>query len=207
MKLQVAFDVKKYDYLKKIMESIYPYVDILEIGTLLIKSEGINVVKKAKIDYGLPVFADLKCMDAGKFETEISVENGADYVTVLATSYDKNIKEVIDVCKEYNVKSVADSINCPIDRVVKIQDFDIDVVELHTGYLNEVGVRPWDDIKEFYPKATKPIFISGGISSKNLKEIQPYVKKIDAVVVGRTIINSINPKEEARKIREILESF
>jgi 3-keto-L-gulonate-6-phosphate decarboxylase len=33
------------------------------------------------------------------------------------------------------------------------------------------------------------------------------LKKIDALVVGRTIINSINPKEEARKIREILESF
>ncbi len=216
MKLQVAFDVKTYSELKSIMDKIYGYVDILEVGTLLIKSEGKNVIKKAKVEYGLPVFADMKCQDGGKGEVEIAAENGADYVTILVGSYPENIKEFVDTCKAYGVKSVVDSIcdeytNNEIERVVRklvrAQNLGIDIVELHTGYMNKVGVRSFDDLKEFYPKATVPLFISGGMSSKKIWEIEPYVKKIDTVVVGRAIRDTPDPKGETRKIKETINSF
>jgi 3-hexulose-6-phosphate synthase len=207
MKLQVAFDVTSYDQLKKIMKDIEQYIDIVEVGTLLIKAEGIGVAKKAKDDYGLPVFADIKCMDAGAFETAIAAEQGADYVTVLASSYFNNIKEVIESCKKNNIISVVDSINSPIERLVYIQYLGIDMIELHTGYINKVGARPWDDVQQIYDKAFKPISLSGGISSTDMWRIKQYTKKVDTLIIGRAIVYSDNPKEEARKIREIADTF
>lgn len=207
MKLQVAFDVKNYKTMEKILYKIADLVDIIEVGTLLIKSEGIGVIKKTKKYFSLPVFADLKCMDAGRYEVEIAAECEADYVTVLASSYDKNIEEVIDACKANRIKSVVDSINSPIERILKIQKMGIDIVELHSGYISSVGKRSWTDLKQFYSYAIKPIFISGGINSKNVVEIEKYNDKIEAVVVGRAIICSKNPREETEKIRKIIDNF
>jgi len=207
MKLQVAFDVKSYSHLQKIMKDIHRHIDILEVGTLLLKSEGVETIKKAKKDFGLPVFADLKCMDAGKFEVQIAADAGADYITILGASYENNIKEFIDECKKSKVKSVVDSINCPNDKILRTQDMGIDVIELHTGYMNKVGSRPWDDIEQIYNKAKVPIFMSGGMGSANLKDMERFKPKIDTVVVGRAIVYSDNPKEEAKKIRSILDTF
>jgi len=207
MKVQVAFDVTTYSQLTKIMKEIQQYVDIVEVGTLLIKAEGIAVAKKAKDDYGLPVFADIKCMDAGSFEVSIAAEQSADYVTVLASSYYNNIKEVIETCRKFKIKSVVDSINSPIERLVYIQYLGIDMIELHTGYINKVGARPWDDVEQIYDKASKPLSLSGGISSTDILRIQKYSKKVDTLIVGRAIVYGKNPKEEAKKIKEMASTF
>ena len=51
-----------------------PYVDVIELGTPLIKQEGLSVVKYVKAAYpDKLVFADLKTMDTGELEADLAL--------------------------------------------------------------------------------------------------------------------------------------
>ncbi|MFX0011219.1 MAG: orotidine 5'-phosphate decarboxylase / HUMPS family protein, partial [Candidatus Hermodarchaeota archaeon] len=67
--LQVALDLLNLDDALKIASQVAPYVDILEAGTPLIKSEGIKAVRTLKETYpDKLICADLKIADAGYLE-------------------------------------------------------------------------------------------------------------------------------------------
>ncbi|MFX1448880.1 MAG: orotidine 5'-phosphate decarboxylase / HUMPS family protein, partial [Promethearchaeota archaeon] len=69
--LQVALDFESLEEALRIAEEVAPFVDILEAGTPLIKSEGIRVVKALKNAYpDKLVCADLKTADAGYLEAK-----------------------------------------------------------------------------------------------------------------------------------------
>ena len=64
--LQVALDLFKTEDALEILEEVADYVDIIELGTPLIISEGARVVKTVKDKYpDKIVFADIKVMDGG----------------------------------------------------------------------------------------------------------------------------------------------
>ena len=76
MKLQFAMDTLSTDAALELAAAAAPHVDILELGTPLIKSAGlsaITAVKEAHPDK--TVFADLKTMDAGELEAD-DLEDG-----------------------------------------------------------------------------------------------------------------------------------
>ena len=69
MKLQFAMDTLTTDAALELAAAAAPSVDIIELGTPLIKAEGfraITAIKEAHPDK--IVFADLKTMDAGELE-------------------------------------------------------------------------------------------------------------------------------------------
>ena len=92
MKLQVAMDVLTTKDALELAGKAAPHVDIIELGTPLIKAEGlsaITAIKEAHPDK--IVFADLKTMDAGELEADIAFSAGADLVTVLGVAGDSTI--------------------------------------------------------------------------------------------------------------------
>ena len=67
--LQVALDFEKMDQALQLASEIAPYVDIIEAGTPLIKSEGIRVVRVLKDAHpNKLICADLKMQDILKCE-------------------------------------------------------------------------------------------------------------------------------------------
>ena len=73
MKLQFAMDILTTEAALELAAAAAPHVDIIELGTPLIKAEGlraITAIKEAHPDK--IVFADLKTMDAGELEADIA---------------------------------------------------------------------------------------------------------------------------------------
>ena len=91
--LQVALDLLNEDRAFLIAEnSVKGGADWIEAGTPLIKSEGMDVIRKLKDR--LPdktLVADMKTMDTGAFETEMASKAGADIVVILAAADDSSI--------------------------------------------------------------------------------------------------------------------
>ena len=111
MKLQVAMDVLTIDDALALAGKVAPYVDIIELGTPLVKSvglAGITAIKKAHPDK--IVFADLKTMDAGELEANIAFEAGADLVTVLGVADDSTIAGAVAAGKAHGKGVVVDLI-------------------------------------------------------------------------------------------------
>ena len=95
--LQVALDLlNEHRALKIAKDSIEGGADWLEAGTPLIKSEGMEVIRKLKELYPeKTLVADMKTMDTGAFETEMAAKAGADVVCILAAADDSTIIDAI----------------------------------------------------------------------------------------------------------------
>ena len=92
MRLQFAMDTLTTESALDLAAKAAPYVDILELGTPLIKSEGLAAITAVKAAHpDKTVFADLKTMDAGELEADIAFSAGADLVTVLGVAGDSTI--------------------------------------------------------------------------------------------------------------------
>ncbi len=92
-------------------EKVADYVDIIELGTPLIKKEGQSVVaamKKAHPDK--LIFADMKIMDTGELEADMAFDAGADIVSVLAVSNDDTIKGAVTSARKHGREVCADTL-------------------------------------------------------------------------------------------------
>jgi 3-hexulose-6-phosphate synthase/6-phospho-3-hexuloisomerase len=104
--LQLALDfVDLQRALKNAQAGIAGGVDWLEAGTPLIKSEGLNAVRKLrKLFPQTTIVADMKIMDTGRVEVEAAAKAGANVVDVLGAASDATIQECIQAGKNYGAK-------------------------------------------------------------------------------------------------------
>src|SRR5690606_21681765 len=121
-KLQVAIDLLTTSDAIALATKVAPYIDIIELGTPLIKSEGLRAITAIKEAFpDKLVLADLKTADAGELEADIAFKAGADYVTVLGTSDDSTIVGAVKAAKAHGKGIVVDTIGSP-DRVKRAQE-------------------------------------------------------------------------------------
>jgi 3-hexulose-6-phosphate synthase len=174
-KLQVAIDLLTTKEALELAAKIAPYIDIIELGTPLIKNEGIAVVTAMKQAHpDKLVFADLKTMDAGELEADIAFKAGADLVTVLGAAGDATIAGAIKAGKAHGKGVVVDTIGVA-DRVKRAQEvtkLGAEFVELHAG-LDE----QWTDgysIQVLIDEAARagvPVSIAGGVNIDNVAAV------------------------------------
>jgi len=95
VKLQLALDTLEREHAIKLAELPAPYVDILEAGTLLIKSVGIHIVSDLiKAHPAKIILADMKSSEVGAYEAQMAFDNGADIVTIQGITTLATIREV-----------------------------------------------------------------------------------------------------------------
>lgn len=207
-KLQVAIDLLSTEEALALTAKVAPYIDIIELGTPLIKQEGLAVVtamKKAHPDK--LVFADLKTMDAGELEADIAFKAGADLVTVLGAAGDATIKGAIKAGKAHNKGVIVDTIGVQ-DRVKRAQEvtkFGAEFVELHAG-LDE----QWADgysIQVLIDEAARagvPVSIAGGVNADNIAKV--VESGVVVAVAGAAIYGADDPAAAAKELREALDN-
>ena len=132
--LQIALDNENLDDALAMAEQVANYVDIMEIGTPLIKGEGIGAVKAMKKAHpGKLMCADLKTADAGYLEVRMAAQASADIVTVLADAYNETLVGALQAAHEYRVKIMADLIvsRIPVSRLADIIGLRYKGTEIH----------------------------------------------------------------------------
>ncbi|KIO74542.1 3-hexulose-6-phosphate synthase [Pedobacter lusitanus] len=207
-KLQVAIDLLTTKDALALAAKIAPYIDIIELGTPLIKNEGIAVVTAMKQAHpDKLVFADLKTMDAGELEADIAFKAGADLVTVLGAAGNATIAGAIKAGKTHGKGVVVDTIGVA-DRVKRAQEvigLGAEFVELHAG-LDE----QWTDgysIQVLIDEAARagvPVSIAGGV---NITNIDAVIKAgVKVAVAGAAIYGAQDPATAAKALREAIDA-
>jgi len=213
--VQVALDILSLDEALQITSVVAPYVDVIEVGTPLIKSEGIRSVSELKKAHSDKLIcADLKIADAGYLETKMAALAGADIVTVLADAYDATIVETLRAAREFNVEIMADLIMSrkPPVRLAEIVDLEyketkLHYCEVHSGL--DIQVSRYDPLTELaavvniqgHPK----IAIAGGINKADIPKLRAY--PIDIIIIGGAITRSKDPQSITRDIRKLVDSI
>ncbi|RKD86474.1 3-hexulose-6-phosphate synthase [Mangrovibacterium diazotrophicum] len=205
-KLQVAIDLLNTEDAIALATKVAPYIDIIELGTPLIKSEGLRAITAMKAAFpDKKVFADFKTADAGALEAEMAFKAGADYITILGSVDDATIVGAVAKAKEYNCGVVVDTIGIA-DRVKRAQEvikLGVEFVELHAG-LDEQAKEGYS-IQVLIDEAARagvPVSIAGGV---NLNSIEG-VKNSGAVVAvaGGAIYGAEDPAAAAKALKEAL---
>lgn len=205
-KLQVAIDLLNTEDAIALAKQVAPYIDIIELGTPLIKSEGLRAITAMKEAFpDKKVFADFKTADAGALEAEMAFKAGADYITILGSVDDATIAGAVAKAKEYNRAVVVDTIGIAdrVKRAKEVIELGVEFVELHAG-LDEQAKEGYS-IQVLIDEATKagvPVSIAGGVNQNSIEA----VKNSGAVVAvaGGAIYGAEDPAAAAKALKEAL---
>ncbi len=205
--LQVALDVVDLHRAIQIAkEAVNGGVDWLEIGTPLIKSEGMNAIREIKKKFPEhPIVADMKTLDVGGFEVEMASKAGANVICVMGMADDQTITEAILAGKKYGSKIMVDLLNV-LDkpkRAKEVQEFGVEYVCTHISIdAQMVGKNPIADIKNISKAVDIPLAVAGGLNSETV--IEAYKAGADIIIVGGAINKAPDVAGATKLIKEAL---
>ena len=206
--LQIALDVASAERAKQIISEL-PDSDriILEVGTPLLKKEGVGVIRKLReVAKDMFIVADLKTLDVGQVEVDMSFEETADAVVVAGLATTETIDKFISEAKRLGIYAIMDLMNVtdPIEKLKTLKRLP-DVAILHRAIDAEAtGKTRWEIIKEMRQTFQGKKFlvaVAGGITPETAPEA--LANGADIIIVGRYITQS---KDVERATREFLKS-
>lgn len=208
VKLQVAIDLLTTEDAIALATKVAPYIDIIELGTPLIKSEGLAVITAMKNAFpDKLVFADFKTADAGELEADMAFGAGADLITILGATGDATIIGAVKSAKKHGKGVVVDTIGV-LDRVKRAQEviaLGVEFVELHAG-LDEQA-QPGYSIQVLIDEASRagvPVSIAGGVKLSNIAAVK--ASGVVVAVAGAAIYGATDPAAAAKELREALDA-
>jgi 3-hexulose-6-phosphate synthase len=203
MKLQVAMDVLTTTDALALAGKVAPHVDIIELGTPLIKAEGLRAVTAIKEAHpDKIVFADLKTMDAGELEADEAFKAGADLVTVLGVAGDSTIAGAIAAGKAHGKGVVVDLIGVSdkVTRAKEVTALGAEFVEMHAG-LDEQAEEGFTFQTLLHDGETSGVAFSvaGGVSITTIADVQAAGASV--AVAGSAIYSAADPSVAAAELR------
>ncbi|HEY3376336.1 MAG TPA: 3-hexulose-6-phosphate synthase [Armatimonadota bacterium] len=207
--LQVALDfVDLSRALQLADEAVAGGADWLEAGTPLIKSAGLDAVRRLKERFPqVTIVADLKIMDAGRIEVEYAAKAGAGVISVLAAASDTTIAECVEAGRHYGVKVVCDLINIadPIQRAKEVAALGVDYIDVHTPIdVQMQGHVPFDTLRAIAEAVDTPLCVAGGITGETAPDAVANGASI--VIVGGAVTKAVDAVEATRVIRHALDT-
>jgi 3-hexulose-6-phosphate synthase/6-phospho-3-hexuloisomerase len=206
--LQVALDLLELDRALAIAEeALAGGADWIEAGTPLIKSAGMDAVRRLRERFpGREIVADMKVADTGTLEVEMAAKAGATMVCILADADDAVVQEAVRARDLYGVRLMADLINTtdPVARARELEEMGVDIICAHAGIDQQmVGRTSVDLVRELRGKVSVPVAVAGGLDAESAAEAVAAGAGI--VIVGGSIVRSGDVAASARKIREAID--
>ncbi len=205
--LQVALDVLEIDRAIQIAkEAIDGGVDWVEAGTPLIKSEGMDAVRRLRAAFpDNVILADMKTVDTGAMEIEMAAKAGADIIILLGSADNSTIEDAARAARKYGVKLMADLISTGdmAKRAVELKDLGIDYINVHVGIDQQMmGEDPLRILKKL--KLKMPVAVAGGLDAQSAA--RAVLSGANIVIVGGNIVRSSNVTASAKAIRESIDA-
>lgn len=205
-KIQLALDTLDGQHALELARAVAPYVDILEAGTPLLKSVGIDIVRKLKAEHpDKLVLADLKSSDVGAYEAKMAFEAGADITTTLGVTTLATIEEVQREADRWNRRCEVDmtGVTDPVVRAREVKSVGVSLVLYHRSIDEELTKgAAWNDracqIVREMTALELDVSVAGGMDVEKL----PLLCSVSlyGIVVGRGITAQTDPVAAARAI-------
>jgi len=206
--LQVALDLLELKRALQIAhEAVLGGADWIEVGTPLIKSEGIQAVRAMRQEFpDLVIVADMKVADTGALEVEMAAKAGAGIVCILADADDSVVEEAVRAARKYGIRLMADLINVPdpVSRAKQLEGLGIDIICAHVGIDQQMTGK---DSIDLFSRLTNtihvPVAVAGGIDADRSGEAVHM--GADIVIVGGWIVRSADVTKSTQRIRDAMD--
>ena len=208
-KLQVALDfVDLPRALKVAEEAVAGGVDFIEAGTPLIKSEGLDAVRRLRELFPeKTIIADMKTMDAGKIEAEAAAKAGANVMTVCGAATASTIRECVESGRQYGIEVAVDLIGIadPIALAQKAEELGVAWLDVHCPIdAQMLGEDPLGQLRLLREKTNLTLAVAGGLNSETAAAAA--AAGADVIIIGGAITKAIDPRQAAADIRQAIDS-
>ncbi len=207
-KLQVALDLMNLKRAVRIAkEAVEGGVDWIEVGTPLIKSEGMDAIRKLRQEFPeKKLIADMKTMDVGGVEVEMAAKAGADIIGILGAADDETLKEGIRSARKYDSEIIADLIRVEdqVKRAEEVTGLGVDYVGVHIGIDAQMkGEEPGELVEKISQATSLPVAAAGGLNSETASKI--VERGADIIIVGGAIIKAKDVKQAAENVKKAIQ--
>ncbi|MHC4940856.1 MAG: 3-hexulose-6-phosphate synthase [Planctomycetota bacterium] len=206
--LQLALDFTDMHRALGVAREAAEHCAWLEIGTPLLKAEGLDAVRKLRDAFGQhTIVCDTKTMDAGRIEMETAAKAGASYATVLGAASDATIHECIEAGRNYGIRVAVDlvSVADPVARARQAAAWGASMVGVHCPIDQQMeGKDPFETLRAVASAVDIPVSVAGGINSETAA--QAVAAGAAVVVVGGAITKAEDAGAAAAQILRVMES-
>jgi 3-hexulose-6-phosphate synthase/6-phospho-3-hexuloisomerase len=207
--LQLALDfVDLHRALGVAREAVRGGAQWLEVGTPLLKAEGLEAVRRLRAEFPeQTLVCDTKTMDAGRVEMEAAAKAGADVATVLGAASDATLRECIEAGRNYGIRVAVDLVSLadPVARARQADAWGAALVGVHCPIDQQMeGRDPFEVLRAVAEAVAIPVAVAGGINSETAATA--LAAGASVVVVGGAISKAPDAEEAARQILRVMES-
>jgi len=206
--LQLALDFTDMHRALGVAREAAEHCDWLEIGTPLLKAEGLDSVRQLREAFpNHTIVCDTKTMDAGRIEMETAAKAGADIATVLGVAADSTVRECIEAGRNYGIRVAVDLVGVadPVTRARQVAEWGASVVGVHCPIDQQMeGKDPFDVLRAVADAVEIDVAVAGGINSETAATAVASGATI--VVVGGAITKAENAAAASAQIRRVMES-
>jgi len=178
----------------------------LEAGTPLIKSEGMDIIRKLKQTFPRnTIVADMKTMDTGALETEMAAKAGAGIVCILGASDNATILDALKSARKYGVKIMVDLIGVKdkIRRAKQMEKLGVDYLCLHVGIDEQMtGKKPITILSSVVKSTSIPVAVAGGLNSETVSDVVKAGASI--IIVGGAITKTKDVTKAIKQIKKAI---
>ncbi|XKH50498.1 orotidine 5'-phosphate decarboxylase [Chryseomicrobium palamuruense] len=202
-KIQLALDRLTKESCHQLIRETVDFIDIVEIGSGVIKQYGMEFVKEIKVTYPTKeILVDMKTCDAGRAEAEQAYNAGADWTTVMSFASNTTIQDVLDVSRQFTKSVYLDMMNCHNQsRIQELYKIGVRNFNIHIPIDQQTSSRWSEKLFSSYSNLEGiNLVLSGGIGLEDIKYLSSFKPAI--VIVGSAITKSEHPKQVAQAIRE-----
>ena len=203
MKIQLAIDRVPMERALTIVRQAGTLVDIIEVGTSLIKDFGLSSVSAVKAACPrTAVLADIKTIDEGEYEFQAAYSHGADIATVMGGASLTTITSCKHVANEMGRDYMIDLLEVPPAKMDGLKQFSDAIFCVHLPAdkegdgLSELIVKTGGTLQGVKRRA-----VAGGVTLSTLEFIQRAGFEI--AIVGSAITKSENLAAQARKFSSL----
>ncbi|MFG1173142.1 3-keto-L-gulonate-6-phosphate decarboxylase UlaD [Erwiniaceae bacterium CAU 1747] len=206
--LQLALDHTRLDAALDAADRLHQHVDIVEAGTLLCLSAGIEAVRQLR--QRLPektLVADFKVADAGSTLAELAFEAGASWMTVICAAPLATFASAHDVAQRYQGEIQIELFgNWTMDDARSWRALGLRQAIYHRGRDAQAQGQRWSQQDLDAMKALSDLgfglSVTGGITPQEL----PQFREIDvrAFIVGRALTESANALATAAEFHQAI---
>lgn len=200
VKTQLALDLLDPDKALDLVSAAGELVDIIEVGTSLLKLAGIGIVERIRLACpGTPVFVDAKVIDGPEREAGLMERCGADYYSMLAVATDSAVTKVLDRAARHGATVVFDlqSVPDPVRRSRELRALGATTVCVHKNPdCGDDLLAAFNEVLEVRAATGMDVSVAGGINLATIGRIRDEVAP-EIVVIGGAILNADDPRQAA----------
>jgi 3-hexulose-6-phosphate synthase/6-phospho-3-hexuloisomerase len=209
VKLQVALDFLELPRAMAVARAaVAGGADYIEAGTPLIKSEGLDAVRKLREEFPAAIIiADMKTMDAGRIETEAAAKAGASVVTVSGTAALATIRECVEAGRHYGVQVAVDLLGVadPVAFAKAAAELGVAWLDVHCPIDAQMqGRDPLEVLRQVRAVSTLTLAVAGGLNSETAATAA--AAGADVVIVGGAITKASDPQAATAAIRQAVDT-